>query len=238
MSGLLGIESATTSVSAAIWEDGVIVASFACAGARRQTEVLHPAIALLLQSTGRAAADLDGVVVDVGPGRFTGVRVAMAAAKALAFGAGVPITGCLSTAILLEDARTDDAVAVVDLRRGEVAALFAGEDPLAETIRMTPSALGQLLAARGRTAALLVGDGAVEYEAEIASGAGCAVRVCGIEHAAPTASGACRLAGRGEGTFQAVDPAMLEAVYLRGADVRLGWATRDLAASPTRMEVG
>lgn len=238
MSCLLGIESATVSVSVAIWEEGVVIASFACAGARRQTEVLHPAIALLLESAARTPADLDGVVVDVGPGRFTGVRVGMATAKALAFGAGVPITGCLSTAILLEDVGTDDAVAVVDLRRGEVAVLFAGEDPRASTVRTTPVALGELLAARGRTGALLVGDGALEYEAEIAAGAGCAVRVAGADRAAPTAAGACRLAGRGAGTFEAVDPAQLEAVYLRGADVRLGWATRDLAATPIRMEVG
>ena len=95
MSLLLGIDTATIAVSAAITRDGTVLAHFSCAGARRQTETLHPAIDLVLTASGVAPGDLDGIVVDVGPGRFTGVRVGLAAAKALAFAAGVPVIGYL-----------------------------------------------------------------------------------------------------------------------------------------------
>jgi tRNA threonylcarbamoyladenosine biosynthesis protein TsaB len=236
---LVGIDTATIGISVALDRDGTVVGESVIEGARRQTELLHPALADLFSSTGWVPDDLDAVVVDVGPGRFTGVRVGVAAAKALAFAVGVPTVGCLSTEILLEGSRaeSDDVVAVVDLRRGEVAVLFSGDDPVQDTVRTTPEKLGAMLVARNRTGALLVGDGAVEYRSMIELGAGSPCRIGGGALAVPSAAAACRIAGR-DLSARSVDPLSIEPVYLRGADVRLGWATRSNPADPVRMEVG
>jgi tRNA threonylcarbamoyladenosine biosynthesis protein TsaB len=231
----LGIDTATLAVSVALVRDGIVLSSFECPGARRQTEVLHPALASCLDDARVAPSELDAVVVDLGPGRFTGVRVGLAAAKGLAFGAQVRAIGFTSTEILLEGARglPGGAAAVVDLRRGEVAVCFSdGHD---SPWRTTPLELGRLLAKEGRTGTVLVGDGAIEYRALISEGAGWDVLVAGTAHASPSARDACALAERaGE---IAGGPCEVKPLYLRGAEVRLGWATRDGAATPTRMEV-
>jgi len=85
--------------------------------------------------------------------------------------------------------------------------------------------------------AVLIGDGAVEYESLIADAAGFAVTVVGRSHMAPSAEAACRLAER-DGMDRAVASADLVAVYLRGADVQLGWPTREGDRRLERTEVG
>jgi len=233
---LLGIDTATVAVSGAIVDDGMVLGAFAFGAARQETELLLPALERLFAETEVSFANLDAVVVDIGPGRFTGVRVGIAAAKAIAFATGVPTLGCSSTEILLEDVRGRDAVAVVDLRRGEVAAMFSIDDPDGPVVRTTPVELGAMIADRGFTHALLVGDGAIEYRSEIASGAGSEIEVGGGSLSAPSAIAACRLVER-TGRPLVGDPFALGASYLRGADVRVGWATRDSTATPASMEV-
>ena len=231
MTVIVAIDTATVAVSAAVWVDGAVVAGCSYPGARAQSETLHPALTELLDGV---RPDL--VAVDVGPGRFTGVRVGVAAAKGLALAYSAPVVGCTSTEIL-RAAGGEEAVAVVDLRRGEVAALFPGDDPVAGIVRANPEELGAELARRGAPGARLVGDGAVEYRARIEVGAGGAVAV-ERDLVAPDAAVLCALAAALAGGPRAVDAATVAAHYLRGADVRLGYATRDGAATPQRIEVG
>ncbi len=90
------------------------------AGAERGRGVT-PAVHRLLERHGLAARDLEGVVVEVGPGSFTGVRVGVATAKALALGLGVRIVGiCSLDALAWACGPTEDAVlALRDARAGE-----------------------------------------------------------------------------------------------------------------------
>jgi tRNA threonylcarbamoyl adenosine modification protein YeaZ len=245
VSVLLGIDTATTAVSVALVADGTTLGSVHILTARRQTEILHPALELLLDGVGRPIDALDAIAVDIGPGRFTGVRVGIAAAKAMAFALGVRLVGVPSTAVLLagasplgegpRDERPAARVAVVDLGRGEVAVLVDGDDPVNGTVRMTPSALGALLLERGCPDAVLVGDGACEYEPAIAAALGRPPRLAASGAHAPSAEALCRAVGTLEPG--SADPATLAPLYLRGADVRLGWPTRSGGAPSVRMEV-
>jgi len=90
---LLAIDTATIACSVALFEDGALIAADYAEIGRGHAEKLIPAIAQL-PHRGRA----DKILVNCGPGSFTGVRIGISAAKALAlaWGAGVQGYSCLS----------------------------------------------------------------------------------------------------------------------------------------------
>ncbi|MBI1917014.1 MAG: tRNA (adenosine(37)-N6)-threonylcarbamoyltransferase complex dimerization subunit type 1 TsaB [Planctomycetes bacterium] len=61
--------------------------------ARRQARDLAPAVSELLRSQGWKARDLQGVIVSLGPGSYTGLRVGIISAKALCYAIGCPLVG-------------------------------------------------------------------------------------------------------------------------------------------------
>lgn len=91
----LVIETATAACSVALIEDSAVVARIHEVVGRGHAERLVPMIASL-PGGGRAGA----ILVDVGPGSFTGIRVGIAAARALGLGWGVPVSGYSATAIV------------------------------------------------------------------------------------------------------------------------------------------
>lgn len=91
----LAIETATTACSVALWQDGALVDARHEIVGRGHAERLIPMIAELPDG-GRA----DRLLVDCGPGSFTGVRVGLAAARALALGWGAEARGFSSTALI------------------------------------------------------------------------------------------------------------------------------------------
>ena len=89
--------------------------------ARAHTEVCSPHIAECLRETGVAADRLDAVVVGIGPGPFTGLRVGMATGAAFADALGIPAYGVCSLDGIAAAAGTDeDLLVVTDARRREV----------------------------------------------------------------------------------------------------------------------
>lgn len=96
---LLGLDAALARASAALWEDGSVLASARQDGARGQPAAL-PALAdaVLRQSPGGA----DAVAVTLGPGGFTGLRAAIALGRGFADGWGVPLLGVTTGEALAE----------------------------------------------------------------------------------------------------------------------------------------
>ncbi|KQM61523.1 MULTISPECIES: tRNA (adenosine(37)-N6)-threonylcarbamoyltransferase complex dimerization subunit type 1 TsaB [unclassified Sphingomonas] len=115
----LVIETATAACSVALIEDGMVIARDHVVVGRGHAERLVPMIAGL-PDQGRA----DAILVDCGPGSFTGVRVGLAAARGLGIGWGVPVGGYSSLALIaaaaLNDRPDDTIVAVLDGGHGEV----------------------------------------------------------------------------------------------------------------------
>ena len=150
----------------------------------RHTSELLPLALRLLAAGGVGWSELDRVAVGVGPGTFTGLRIGLASARALAGALAVPLVG-VSTAASLALGAWDEArargcehvAAVIDARRGEVFAAvwpMAGEgvNPAAYVAHpasavfspraMAPTDLADVLAELG-PGALAAGDGAVAF---------------------------------------------------------------------------
>ncbi|HEX5241496.1 MAG TPA: tRNA (adenosine(37)-N6)-threonylcarbamoyltransferase complex dimerization subunit type 1 TsaB [Candidatus Limnocylindrales bacterium] len=106
---LLAIDTATSVVNVAAGDaDGSLRAARTFAAEHRHGSHLLPAIDALLETEGLSLAGLRGVVVGLGPGAFTGLRVGLATAKTLAHALGIPIVG-VSTAEVLLAAEAEEA---------------------------------------------------------------------------------------------------------------------------------
>lgn len=90
---------------------------------RAHAELLTPHVVECLADAGLSAADLDAVVVGIGPGPFTGLRVGMATAASFADALGVPVHGVCALDALAARVRAEGAdgslVVVTDARRRE-----------------------------------------------------------------------------------------------------------------------
>ncbi len=125
---------------------------------------LLPLAHALLAEAGLRLADVQRIGVGVGPGTFTGLRIGVATARALAQGTGAQLAAIPTlTALAQQDGQV---LAVLDARRGEafVAAHRDGR-PLADPAAVKPEALADVV--QGGDPWLAVGDGAVKFRAEL-----------------------------------------------------------------------
>lgn len=91
---ILSIETSAKACSAAVTEDGALLASaFQCSGLTH-SRTLMPMVEGMLKNADLSLAACDAVAVAVGPGSFTGIRIGVAAAKGLAWAAELPCAGC------------------------------------------------------------------------------------------------------------------------------------------------
>ena len=156
----LVIESATAACSAAlIGPDGVLIDERHEVVGRGHAERLVPMIAELLGSRRP-----DRLLVDCGPGSFTGVRVGLAAAHGLAIGWAIPLAGYSSLALLAASAGEAEVAVALEGGHGELfVQSYAGAPiaPVTELRSLAPQAAATALAAE-----LVVGSGAERVVAE------------------------------------------------------------------------
>jgi tRNA threonylcarbamoyl adenosine modification protein YeaZ len=116
---LLAIDtSAGTSV--AVVADGRVLAEAAEAGTRRHAEAIGTLLKAALADARIEPDAVTGVVAGMGPGPFTGLRVGIAAARAFAFGVGVPVHPVVSHDAIAFG-HDERVLVVTDARRREVA---------------------------------------------------------------------------------------------------------------------
>jgi tRNA threonylcarbamoyladenosine biosynthesis protein TsaB len=97
---VLGLDTATPAVSAAL-HDGQRVVSQACTvDSRRHSELLAPMIAKVMADAGASRGDLTGIAVGVGPGPYTGLRVGVVTARVLGSVLGLPVHGVCSLDVI------------------------------------------------------------------------------------------------------------------------------------------
>jgi tRNA threonylcarbamoyladenosine biosynthesis protein TsaB len=120
---VVAVETATSASSVALGEDGRVVASARRADRRGHVGFLVPALDFCFDQVGWRRDDVDVIGVDVGPGLFSGIRVGLSTAQALAGAIGAPLVPVTSLDAVALRARTGHRRiwAAVDARRGEFA---------------------------------------------------------------------------------------------------------------------
>lgn len=119
----LGIDSATPFLSLALWspEAGLLASRHEEVG-RGHTARILVEIEHLFQQCARRPGELQAIVVGIGPGSYTGLRVGVATAKGLSRALSIPLWGCDTLAAIaftaLQEGET--GAAVLDARRGNV----------------------------------------------------------------------------------------------------------------------
>ena len=123
---ILAADTATTTCSVSLVEDGVVAAEHSLAAGQNHSAWLMPTICAVMSHAGRRIDDVDALALAIGPGSFTGLRVGLAAMKGIAIAArkalvGVDTLDALAYAFLFADRLV---CPVLDARMGEVFAAF------------------------------------------------------------------------------------------------------------------
>ena len=227
---IVGIDTATVQVSVAVGgHEGVLAATQSSRG-RQHAEVLTPAIEFTCKQARIELSEISVVAVDLGPGLFTGLRVGVAAAKAMAYALDVPMIGVPSLDLLAFPVRFTPRliVATIDARRGELFYAFYRQVPggiqrITDHQVGTPDDLASELMASGEEC-LLVGDGAIRYSEVFEGLKKCEIAEEGFAY--PNATSLVMLAHAQALREQWVKPWDLEPMYLRKPDAEINWSTR------------
>jgi tRNA threonylcarbamoyladenosine biosynthesis protein TsaB len=161
---LLALDASTPVVTVAVArvEDGERLVLSEVSSTGGASETLLQSVRCALDLGGARLEEMGRILVGVGPGTFTSVRIAVATARSLSFSTGVLLAknGTLDALAAPALQVSEGVMAILDARRGEVFARRPGGELLCEK----PERIAE-------RAPLLVGDGAVRYR-EVLSGLG------------------------------------------------------------------
>ena len=237
---LLALDTATRATTVALARPGAEVIEARDdppAGARpRHTGELLPLAAGLLAQGGLRWSDVDRLAVGIGPGTFTGLRIGLASARALASTLELGLVAVSTLASLAlgaweqaARAHCDHLAAVIDARRGEVfTAVWPVADPHVDAAAylahpasavfgpraMTPADLADVLAEL-RGGALAAGDGALAFRGVLEHG-GAVIADDGASVHRVSARHHCALAGH----LPDSAPGEVLPAYLRAPDAK------------------
>ncbi|MGA7690651.1 MAG: tRNA (adenosine(37)-N6)-threonylcarbamoyltransferase complex dimerization subunit type 1 TsaB [Jiangellales bacterium] len=212
---LLAWDTSTDVVTVALHDGTAVVGHRTGSGARRHAEVLTPLVAGLLSDAQMKGTELDGLAVGVGPGAYTGLRVGLVTAQALALAWGVPVRGACSLDALAVQAVAEHPhrypgglLVLTDARRRQVfwARYNATGARVSGPAVDAPDAVATVASAGGGVPA--VGSGAAAHRGLFPSA---------LEPSHPDAAWLAQ--GLSDGTVNALP---VEPLYLRQPDVTVG----------------
>lgn len=216
---ILAIEASAVAASAAVTDDGTVLAEEFTQTALTHSVTLLPAVDSVMKKSGLSLSDIDLVAVTEGPGSFSGLRIGVTTAKTIAYAAGKKAVG-VSTLFALASAlpfAEKIICPIMDARRDQLYnAMYRMENGRLETLREPRAISAQELA--GDISSLgekviFIGDGVKRFKeyfikelgslAEFAPPHLCASRASLVAFAAENAD------------YTACDPNELNPVYLR-----------------------
>ena len=139
---------------------------------KTHSQVILPLVERTLQDCGLTAADLDGIAVAVGPGSYTGLRIGVAAVKAMTFALQLPCFGISTLEALAYQAATANGLcsAVMKARQNLVyAGLYQNQNGILQNL--VPDGLyeqmeWQQILEQQQAPVLVTGDAAASFETE------------------------------------------------------------------------
>jgi tRNA threonylcarbamoyladenosine biosynthesis protein TsaB len=226
----LGFDTATEVLSVATTGDGETLLERELGpgqdGRPRHSAHLLTEIEACVEAAGGWEA-IDVIAVGLGPGSYTGLRIGIATARALAQARGRELHGVSTLSALalgiaeLPDAEGRSPLPVLDARRKQAFAQVHGPqaEPVGEPLVLAPEELTGL--ARGLPSPLAAGDGALRFLAELEAG-GATVAPPGDAAHRVAARHICALSENGD----AAPAERIEPTYLREPDAKR-WLARD-----------
>jgi tRNA threonylcarbamoyladenosine biosynthesis protein TsaB len=249
---VLGIDTATDVVSVAVVDGEVVLAASELRSERRHAEDVTPMIDFVVKRAGLGLNELAAIAVNVGPGLFTGMRVGIASAQALAYALSLPLVGvdglaAMAAAVPAATAsHVDIVVPTIDARRSEVAwathrVNSGGAQVRADMTRVDAARVGSiedlLVAIRERAQnCLFVGDFAHRHRDDITAALGTQSWTIAFgddslnwPHAKQVALLAHAQLLRSDTHDHISGVPTVAAMYLREADAAINWSQRSHA---------
>jgi tRNA threonylcarbamoyladenosine biosynthesis protein TsaB len=151
---VLALSTSAPRGSVALLDGGRVLGAASYDGAQGHAERLFQAIDDVLAAAGVARTAIDVLACDIGPGSFTGVRVAVAAAKGIAYARSIRVVGVVSLEAMAVAARAESTeadgvvLAVIDARKGElfVGAYGPGGEPVSAPAHVPAASLPGVIA--------------------------------------------------------------------------------------------
>ncbi|KXT77989.1 tRNA (adenosine(37)-N6)-threonylcarbamoyltransferase complex dimerization subunit type 1 TsaB [Streptococcus sp. DD13] len=130
---ILSMDTSNQALSVALVDGLSLIAEFTLTVRKNHSISLMPTIDFMVKSAGWTPRDIDRIVVAKGPGSYTGLRVAVATAKTLAYSLGCEIVGISSLRSLVPEGLGGTVVPVINARRNHVyAGFYVDGDPVRE----------------------------------------------------------------------------------------------------------
>jgi tRNA threonylcarbamoyladenosine biosynthesis protein TsaB len=162
---ILALDASTPVTTVAIArENGREVLAEISVTARGASETLLPAVHAALELAGEDLGSVARVLTGVGPGTFTGIRIAAATARALSAGTGIPLSKNSTLDALAAPALScsEDVLAMLDAKRGQIfARRYSKVGPTTGIHCLRPEELSV------EEGPFVVGDGAVRYREDL-----------------------------------------------------------------------
>ena len=218
---VLGVDAATPIASVGLIHDGRVLAE-ATGPEAHHVESLLPLVRDVLDRAHADLSDLDGIGLTIGPGSFSGLRVALGTVKGLAYARSLRVAG-VSTLLTLAHAVPDwtgRVGVVLDARKREVYAAFFDRAADGHVTRLTQDAVlaPDALPVEDAAPCLFVGDGAERYADILRGRYGAATRLLPLARLQPRAGIVACLAWARFRRGDADDAAQLVPHYLRRPD--------------------
>jgi tRNA threonylcarbamoyladenosine biosynthesis protein TsaB len=228
MSKALAIETSGRIGSIATVQDGVVLSEESFPHGLQHAAQIIPIIDRLTHAQHWSARDIDCLYLSIGPGSFTGLRIAVTLAKTLAFTTCCKIIAVPTVRVLAENAPTDatNLIIVLDAKRGEIfTARFAHAANSSDWHEEEPARLDTLSAmlARSRKPVHLLGEGVPYHKDSIPNNSD--IIITPEETWRARASAVAKIARPTELANQFADPLTLTPLYIRRPEAEEKWAT-------------
>ncbi len=224
---VLGIDTATPIASVGLIQDGSVLAEQSAGAAANHVENLLPLICRVLDQSHVSLPEIAGIGVTIGPGAFSGLRIALGTTKGFAYALSQRIAG-VSTLLTLAHAVTQwtgRLCVVLDARKREVYAAFFAREAGGQITRLTDDMVlsPEELANQISAPCLFVGDGVERYGAIIREHCGSHTEFLPLAAVPPRGSIVARLAWTRFKQGDHDDASQLVPHYIRRSDAERNW---------------
>lgn len=234
---ILGLDTATPTASVALVKDGELIAEQVYDQSRKpeqrsrshpkgnHAEIVLPLIQSILAQAQISLTALSGLALSIGPGSFTGLRIALATVKGIAYESGLPVVGVSTLHANAARVKHHEGVicSLLDARKQEVyAAIFHRQGqiltPMSEERVCAIDAAIEALRQAGDASPVVIGDGAKAYEPLLLKALGRSARITAGDEFGSLAAEVAALSWRRFADHASADLATLAPRYLRSSE--------------------